>query len=78
MVFKLIHWQNRVQGVMRRKLLSYRTLAKQLRMKHATLYRYVNHPVQQFSIDNYLLICRHLEIEPLEFFEYGETQLKLL
>jgi len=79
MIFSKLEWQNVARDkIMRYKNYSYGKLAAYLNCSKSQAWQLCNNPTIEIRIDDYLLICRYLKINPLEYIVKDEVQLKLL
>jgi DNA-binding Xre family transcriptional regulator len=79
MVFKRLDWQKVARTkVLRYKKYSYGKLADLLKVSKSTVWKMLNHDTVNITVENFLLISRTLEINPLDYIAVDEVQLKLL
>lgn len=78
MVFRKKQWQTAILEKMITRKMSYRDLAQKVRKSKATVHRWMTNQLAQISIEDFLLVSRLLEVDPLPFFVIDEVQLKLL
>jgi transcriptional regulator with XRE-family HTH domain len=77
-IFDRKGWQRDCRKMMQSHGLSYRDLALRVRIKYPTLWRILRQPKSEIDIEEYLLISRILELDPLDYITKDEVQLKLL
>lgn len=79
MVFQQAAFQKYASNRIKRyKIYSYGKLAALLKCSKSQAWKLCNSPSIEIGIDDYLLICRYLEINPLDYIVADEIQLKLL
>jgi len=79
MTFKKLIWQKIARGkITRYKSYSYGKLAAYLNCSKSQAWQLCNNPRIEIKIEDFLLICRFLDIDPLEYIVKDEVQLELL
>jgi len=77
-VFKRGSWQAQCQIMMKRKRISYRTIAQKMKYSKTALWEWITQPNKPTTLQNMLAICTILDLDPREFIIRDEVQLKLL
>jgi len=79
MIFRKLVWQKAARGkITRYNTYSYSKLAAYLNCSKSWSWQICNNPHIEIKIEDYLLICRYLELEPLDYIVKDEVQLELL
>lgn len=79
MVFKRLEWQKVARAkITRYKVHSYSKVAAVLQCAKSTVWNILNSKTVNITVEHFLLICRILEINPLDYIVADEVQLKLL
>lgn len=78
MRFRKKQWQTAILKQMLARKMSYRDLAQKVRKSKATVHRWMTNQLAQISVEDFLLVSRLLDVDPLQFFVVDEVQLKLL
>ena len=79
MIFNRFDWQKVARAkVTRYKVYSYGKLAALLKCSKSFAWSMLNNNHANITVENFLLICRYLEINPYDYIVKDEVQLKLL
>lgn len=78
MKFEREAWSKWVKATMKNRGISYQLLADWLKVSKAHVWRLLNKNSVAISVDEFLLISRHLKLNPVEFLVDAEVQLKLI
>lgn len=79
MIFRKTQWQKVVrEKISRYKIYSYGKLADLLKHSKSQAWKMVNYEHCWVSVEDFLLICRYVEINPLDYIVKDEVQLKLI
>lgn len=79
MVFNRLVWQKVARAkITRYKAYSYAKVAEVLKCSKSTLWNMLNKQTVNITVEHYLLICRVIDINPLDYIIVDEVQLKLL
>jgi len=79
MVFNRTIWQKVARAkITRYKAYSYGKLARLLAVSKSFAWMMLNNEQANITVENFLLICRYLELNPFDFIIKDEVQLKLL
>jgi len=79
MIFNRVPWQKVArEKVTRYKVFSYAKIAAVLKTSKSTVWNMLNSDTVNITVENFLLISRILDINPLDYVVFDEVQLKLL
>lgn len=79
MIFNRLAWQKVARAkITRYKVHSYAKVAALLKCSKSTLWNMLNRSTVNVTVENFLIISRILEINPLDYIVVDEVQLKLL